>query len=191
MEALAAPPAPPARRQVLVGTSLAAVAMAMITGGMLGVWWLLRTRVLDAGDDWIPSGLHVPEVPSNIMLIAFLPVCVCAQWAVWAAKRDDRGNAVFALGITALLALMIVNAQFFVYHEFGVALADGTYGTLFFGVTGMFVALMIVGLLMTVVTAFRVFGGRTDGELLAAHAIYWYAMSAVFAAIWFVVYVTK
>jgi len=191
MEALAAPPAPPARRQVLVGMSLATVAMTMLTGGMLGVWMLLRSRVLDAGSDWIPSGLTVPEVPSNIMLIAFLPVCVCAQWAVWSAKRDDRANTLLALGITALLALMIINAQFFVYVDFGVALADGTYGTLFFGVTGVFVALMIIGLLVTAVTTFRVFGGRNEGELLAAHALYWYAMSAVFAAIWFVVYVTK
>ncbi len=191
MEALAAPPAPPARRQVLVGMSLATVAMTMLTGGMLGVWMLLRSRMIDAGNDWVPSGVTIPEVPSNIMLIAFAPVCVCAQWAVWSAKRDDRPNALLALGITALLALMIINAQFFIYYEFGVALADGTYGTLFFGITGMFVALMIIGLLVTAVTAFRVFGGRTDGELLAAHAIYWYALSAVFAAIWFVVYVTK
>ncbi len=191
MEALAAPPAPPAKRQVLVGFSFAAVAMAMLVGGMLGVWMLLRTRAIDAGNDWIPSGLHVPEVASNVMLIAFLPVCVCAQWAVWAAARNDRANAVFALGITGLLALMIINAQFFVFHEFGVALADGTYGSLFFGITGVFIALMIVGLLVTIVTAFRVFGGRADRELLAGHAVYWYSMSAVFAAIWFVVYVTK
>jgi heme/copper-type cytochrome/quinol oxidase subunit 3 len=191
MEALAAPPAPPARRQVLVGMSLAAVAMAMLTGGMLGVWMLQRSRVLDAGNDWIPSGASVPEVPSNIMLIAFVPVCVCAQWAVWSVKRNDRANGFLALGITALLALMIINAQFFIYYSFGVGLADGTYGTLFFGVTGMFVALMIVGMLVTMVAAFRLFGGRTDDELLAAHAIYWYAVSAVFVAIWFVVYVTK
>jgi cytochrome c oxidase subunit 3 len=191
MEALAPPPPPPARRQVLVGASLAAVAMAMLIGGMLAVWLLMRTRAIDAGESWLPSGVTIPEVPSNIMLIAFLPVCVCAQWAHWSATRNDRANAFLALGITALLAFMIINAQFFVLNELGVGVADGAYGTMFFGITGVFLALMIVGLLVTLVTAFRLFGGRTDGELLAAHAIYWYAMSAVFAAIWFVVYVTK
>ena len=35
-------------------------------------------------------------------------------------------------------------------------------------------------------------GGRTsDRELIAAHALYWYFLSALFFAVWFVVYVTK
>jgi cytochrome c oxidase subunit 3 len=52
--------------------------------------------------------------------------------------------------------------------------------------------LMIAGLLFTTVTAFRFIGGRTaDRELLVAHALFWYAMSAIYAGIWFLVYVTK
>ena len=42
------PPAPPPRRQVFVGTALAGVAMLMLTGGMLGVWILMRERSIDA-----------------------------------------------------------------------------------------------------------------------------------------------
>ena len=35
-------------------------------------------------------------------------------------------------------------------------------------------------------------GGRVDeSELLSAHALYWYFAAAAFAAVWFVVYVTK
>jgi cytochrome c oxidase subunit 3 len=52
--------------------------------------------------------------------------------------------------------------------------------------------LMIIGVVFSAVTAFRYIGGRVqDHEIVAAHAIYWYATAAVFAAIWFVVYVTK
>lgn len=191
MDALPAAPAPEPRRQLLVGASLASVAIAMLVGGMLAVWALQRTRAIDAGDSWLPRGVTIPEVPTNVMLIAFVPLCVFAQWAVWSAKRDDRGHALLALGLTGLMVLMIVNAQAFVYQEVGLGVADGAYASMFYAVTGMFVALMLAGLIFTVIVAFRQFGGRVDSELLVAHALFWYVMSAAYAAIWFVVYVLK
>jgi cytochrome c oxidase subunit III len=191
MEALPAAPAPEPRRQLLVGASLTSVAIAMLVGGMLAVWALQRTRAIDAGESWLPRGVTIPEVPTNVMLIAFVPLCVFAQWAVWSATRDDRGHTLLALGLTGLMVLMIVNAQAYVYQEIGLGVADGAYASMFYAVTGMFVALMLAGLIFTVIVAFRQFGGRVDSELLVAHALFWYVMSAAYAAIWFVVYVLK
>lgn len=192
MEALTAGPAPAPRNQMIVGATLASIAMVMLTGGMLAIWAVMRSAAIEAGEAWLPSGVTVPEVPTNVMLIAFPALCSFAQWAVWAAKRNDRPNTVFALGATAFVALLIFNAQAFVWNQMGVGLADDAYGSMFFAITGTFAALMIVGLLFTAVTAFRYLAGRTrDREILTAHAIFWYAMTAVFAAIWFLVYVTK
>jgi len=192
MQALpaAAPPAP--QRQVLVGMSLAIAAIFMLTGSMLAIWALQRSEAIDLEGSWLPSGVAIPEVPTNVILIAFIGICVFGQWALWSAKRDDRGHTVFALGCTALVALMVINAQAFVFHEMEIGINDGTYASMFFAITGLFMALMIIGVVMTVVVAFRYIGGRTaDREILAAHALYWYAMAIVYAAIWFLVYVTK
>ena len=192
MQALSAGPAPAPQRQMLVGVSLAAVAMAMITGSMLAVWSLQRTRAIDDTGSWVPDGVTIPEVPTNVMLIAFIGICVFGQWAVYSAKRADHGHAAFALACTAFVALLVINAQAFVYHEMGLGIGDGTYAAMFYGVTGLFMVLMIIGVVFSTVTAFRYIGGRVhDHEIVAAHAIYWYATSAVFAAVWFVVYVTK
>jgi cytochrome c oxidase subunit 3 len=126
------------------------------------------------------------------MLITFVPLCVFAQWAIWAARRGDHPHTGLALGATALMALLVINAQAFVYVDMGLGLADGPYEAMFYAVTGMFVVLMIVGMAFTAVALFRYLGGRTgDQEILTAHAIYWYATAAAYAAIWFVVYVTK
>ncbi len=192
MYALPAGPAPAPQRQTLVGSAFAAMAMIMLAGGMLAVWLLQRDATLQAGDAWIPKGVVIPEVPANIMLIAFIGVCVFGQWAVWSAKRNDRGHTVFALGATILVALLIINAQAYVYHQMGMGIGDGTYQAMFYGLTGMFIVMMIVGILFSLVAAFRFTGGRTgDHEIVAAHAIYWYTTAAVFTALWFVVYVTK
>jgi cytochrome c oxidase subunit 3 len=191
MQALPAAPAPEPRRQLLLGVSFASAAIIMLMGGMLAVWALQRTRVHDVGESWLPSEVTIPEVPANVMLIAFLPLCIFAQWAVWAGKRNDRGNALLGLGLTGLVALMIVNAQAFIYHEMGLVVAEGAYAGMFYAVTGAYVALLLAGTIFTVVVAFRQFGGRTDHELLVAHAIFWYAMTAAFTALWYVVYVVK
>lgn len=192
MEALAAGPAPAPRNQMIVGATLASMAAVMLTGGMLAVWAVQRSAAIDTDGAWLPSGVVIPEVPSNVMLIAFVGLCSFAQWALWAAKRGDRPNTVFALGATAFVAILIINAQFFIYSQIGLGVADGAYGSMFFAITGTFVALMIAGIVFSAVAAFRYLGGRTrDRELLTAHAIFWYTMAAVYAAIWFVVYVTK
>jgi cytochrome c oxidase subunit 3 len=159
---------------------------------MLAIWAVKRSAAIDGGEAWLPDGVTVPEVPTNVMLIAFAALCSFAQWAIWSAQRDDRANTVFALGCTAFVALLIINAQAFVYSQIDLSVTDGAYGSMFYAITGTFLALMVVGLLFTAVAAFRYLAGRTrDREILTAHAIYWYAMTAVFAAIWFVVYVIK
>lgn len=192
MEALAAGPAPAPRNQMIVGVTLASMAALMLTGGMLGVWAVQRRQAIDTDGSWLPSGVTIPEVPANVMLIAFAAVCSFAQWAIWSAKRNDRANTVFALGSTAFVAILIVNAQAFIYTQMSLGVADGAYGSMFYAVTGTFLALMIAGIVFTTVAAFRFLGGRTrDREILTAHAIYWYALTAVFSAIWFVVYVVK
>ena len=126
------------------------------------------------------------------MLIAFIGVCVFAQWAVWSAKRNDRGHTVFALVATVVVALLIINAQAYIYSQMDLGIADGH----------------LPGDVLR--RHRRVHGAddhrhpvlrrrrlpllrrtRQDNEIVAAHAMYWYTMAAVFTAIWFVVYVTK
>jgi cytochrome c oxidase subunit 3 len=192
MYALPAPPPPAPRRQLIVGTSLAVAAAVMATGSMLAVWALQRREAIDLEGSWLPDGVVIPEVPTNVMLIAFIGICVFGQWALYSAKNDDRGHTILALGCTFLVALLVVNAQAFVYTQMELGGRDGTYAAMFYAITGFFMFLMIAGLLFTTVVAFRFIGGRNaDRELLAAHALYWYAMAVVYAGIWFLVYVTK
>lgn len=190
--ALPAGPADPPRRQVLVGTALAGAVTLMLIGGMLAVWSVMRARAVDAGEPWLPEGVVIPEVPVNVMLIGIFALLVFAQWAVYAARRRDRVNTALALGLVAFVAIAIINAQAFVYSQMELPIAEGAYPGMFYAVTGTMTALLVVGVLFTAITAFRVLGGRlADHELVAAHALYWYVLTAVFCAVWFVVYVTK
>jgi cytochrome c oxidase subunit 3 len=193
MLALPPAPAPAPRRQLLVGTALACGAGTMVIGGMSALWLRFRKSAQGAGQEWIPKKLAIPVVPSNIMLLSFVAICIFAQWAVYSAKRDDKRHVGIALLLTGLLGLAVINAQASVYYQMELPIRSGNpYGVMFYAFTGTFVVFMIIGVVFSFVAAFRYLGGRTtDREILTAHAIYWYFAAAAFTMLWFVVYVTK
>lgn len=196
---LALPPAavPAPRRQILVGTAIACAAGTALVGSMLALYLKYRQQALDAKERWVPEGVSIKMVPANVMLLVFIPICVFAQWAVYSAKREDKPHTGAALGLVGLLGLAYINAQANIYARLGMPAsagpgADGTFNTMFYTVTGVVMALVIVGVVFSAITAFRYLGGRTiDREVVSAHAMYWYFLSVAFAALWFVVYVTK
>jgi cytochrome c oxidase subunit 3 len=189
--ALPAAALPPPRRQLLVGTALACLAGSTLIGGMLAIWVLLRERVVDNGDRF-PVDYIITEVASNVMLMTIFALCLFAQWAVYAGKRADRAHTALALGLVGIMAIAFINAQAFVWHTMAVPIKENYYGALFYAMTGTMIALVIVGLVFTVVTAFRALAGSLgDTDILSAHALYWYFTAAAYSAVWFVVYVTK
>jgi heme/copper-type cytochrome/quinol oxidase subunit 3 len=192
MHALPAAPAPAPRRQLFVGTALLCAGLATMYGGMLALYIRFRQSTINSGGVWRPEDAVIPEVPTNIMLMSFLGIYVFAQWAVYAARRQHTTYTALALGLVALVGFAVINAQVFVYSQMELAIADGTYQMFFYTLTGLFVVLMIAGVFFTLVTAFRHLGGRTrEREIVSAHAMYWYFLGAAYAALWFVVYVTK
>jgi cytochrome c oxidase subunit 3 len=140
----------------------------------------------------MPAKIVVPEVAANMILIGLFVICIMAQWAVYSAKRNDRTHTGLALGVTALLALASINAQIFIWTQMGVGARDGAFHSMFYAATGTMTALLLSGLVYTAVSAFRYLGGRTkEVELVSAHALYWYFLTAAFSALWFVIYVQK
>ena len=198
--ALPAAPAPAPRRQVLVATAVASSAALVLMGGMLSLWLRFRAAapVRESSDglymikDWLPESIKIPEVAANTMLSGFAFVTLMAQWAVYAGKRRDSLHRSLALITTFLVGLAIVNAQVAVWLKMEIGVADGAYQSMFYAITGTMLALIIAGIVFTVVAFFRSAGGRADDlQVLSAHAMYWYFLTAAFTAMWFVVYVQK
>lgn len=192
-----ASPAP--RSSVLVATSAIAASGTMLMFGMLAVWFRFRDasplRESARGKlihDWLPAEIKIPEVATNTMAITMVIACVMAQWAVYSARRSDSSHATLALTITAVIGLAVINAQVAVYLQMEMGLTDGAYQTMFYAITGTMMALLITGVVFSVVTMFRAVAGRLeDSSVMSAHALYWYFLTAVFVALWFVVYVQK
>lgn len=198
---LALPPAPEpaAKRQVFVGTALAAAAGSMLIGGMLAVWLRFRAAAdVRPGDkhawvkDWLPERLEVPGVAANMLPIVLVVVCVMAQWAVYSARREVRSHTGMAFGTVFLFGLAAVNTQVYIFSQMGVTMSEhGAYAALFYALTGTLTFLFLSGLVYTAVAAIRYLGGRHDVETVSSHALYWYFITAATIAVWFVVYIQK
>lgn len=198
--ALPASPAKSSSRQLVVATALAASSAAMLVAGMLAIWLKFRaaapTRESSDGlymiKDWLPQSITIPEVAANVMLVGVLLIPVMAQWAVYSAKRQDSTHRSLALLVCLGLGLAIVNAQIAVYSQMDIGIADGVYQMMFYSVTGVMLLLIAAGMVFSLVAMFRSLGGRSDdGQIISAHALYWYFIAAAFVAMWFVVYVQK
>jgi cytochrome c oxidase subunit 3 len=195
MHALPAVPAPPRRRQLLVGTALVAAAGAMAVAGQLGLWMQLRDNAGGATPKWLPKGVVVNEVAANTMLVTLFAASLMAQWAVYSVKRGDRRHTAYALALTGVMGVAVIVAQARIYDDMAIKVAQAPYGPLFYGVTGTFLFLMAIGLGFCAVAAVRALGGRTasegDREVVSANALWFHALSVVFCFVWFVVYAVK
>jgi heme/copper-type cytochrome/quinol oxidase subunit 3 len=192
----------PARRTstVFVATAFVAAAVASLMGGMLAVWLDFRakapTRTASDGvsiiKDWLKKDIAIPEVAATTMMFTFVVVCVMAQWAVYAGRRNDKSHTTLALAVTLFTGLALLNVQVALWMQIDIVLRDDAYQTMFYAVTGTMFAIIASAVVYSLVAMFRVLAGRTgDRDVLAGHALYWYATFGIFTAVWFVVYVQK
>lgn len=197
---ITAPPRSAAKHQVFVATAVAGSAVFMLMFGMLSIWLRFRDaaplRESSNGAkmirDWLPVNIAIPEVATNTTMITLVITCVIAQWAVYATRRADSSHAYLALAIVAVLGIAAINAQIAVYVQMGIGISDGPYQTLFYAITGTMTALLVSGVVFSLVALFRALAGRlSDQQVVSAHALYWYVLTAAFCAMWFIVYVQK
>lgn len=198
--ALGAGPTVVMRRPALVLAGLLSAISAMLMGSMLAIWLDFRSSapLRESPDgskmlrDWLPENIKIPEVATNTMMMTFVITCVMAQWAVYSLRRNDSKHASLALGVVFLTEIALVNAQLAVYSQMGIGVRDGGYMTMFYAITATMLLIIIVCMGFTLLALFRSMAGRAgDRDLVSAHALYCYSVSAIFAAMWLVVYVQK
>lgn len=191
--ALASPPMQ-RPRMLVVGTAFAAVAAAMVVVGMIGVYLVERSAVVSAGGTWLPDGVVLPLTQPNVMLFGLIMSSVAIQWAASAVRNDDRVNSYLALGLTLLFGLGYINMMAYLWSKAGLDVNASLQATLIQSITATHVAMAAVAMVFVALMAFRALAGgynsrQYDG--IAAAAVFWHVMVAMYVLIWLAVYVTK
>jgi heme/copper-type cytochrome/quinol oxidase subunit 3 len=193
--AVALPPAPDLTRPrtLLVGTSFATVAMLMAFSALFARYLDLRAATLGSGRTWIEPGT-IPLVPGGMMMATMAMSLVSAAWAWYAIAHDDRSHTVIALLLTGLFGAAVINQTAFLYGEMGLAIDDSPAALMIYVITGAHLLAIAVGMIFFALMAFRAIAGQyssrqSDG--IGAAVIFWYAVVAVYAVIWYAIYITK
>ena len=196
-DSIGAPPiAPPARpRVLLIGTAFACAAIVMAFAGLLALYADERATAIRNGQKWLPKDVTIDLTPFNVALVGLVISLFVLHWAVYAVGNDDRPRAYLALGLAALLGAAYINSVAFSYTQMGFTVDDPSgVGVLVYVITGMHLAMAGAGVIFIALMAFRTLGGQYSGrdrEGIVAALIYWYVTVAVYAVIWFTIFVTK
>jgi cytochrome c oxidase subunit III len=187
---LALPPATPTRRrELIIATAFVSGAVVMVMVTLIGAYLSARNA---AGADWLANN-NIPLTQPNMQLVTLVMSVVTMQWAVYSINRDDRGHTYLALGVTLLLGAAFLNQSTFLYSQVEMELAQPE-GPLFYAVTGTHFAMVIAAMVFIVLMGFRALGGQFSSRQpdgIAAAAVFWDAMVAVYAVVWIAVYVMK
>ena len=179
----------PKRRQTVAGAAFAAASSAMLVVLLLGNYLEIRS----ASEKFF-DGVSMPLAQPNVMFWGLGLSVLSIQWAVWAIARDERSQAYWAIGITALLGLSFLNSTWYLMSLSDLAVGVQPEAGATFAVVGAHVAMVLVGLLMVAVMAFRTFGGQFSSRYpdgWSAAALYWHTTVGVYVLVWYAVYVTK
>jgi heme/copper-type cytochrome/quinol oxidase subunit 3 len=188
------PPAPRRPRVLLIGATFGAVASALSILSLLAVYLQVRADELAAGRTALPEGVVLPLTPGNMNLVTLGMSAITMAWVVYALRNGDRPNAYLGVGVTLLLGTASIVETAYLYQQLALSPTSGPIAGLLYAVTGAHIAMTVVGMLFIAVMGFQALGGQLSGrdaESMSAAALYWYATIAVYAVIWYAVYITK
>ena len=129
----------PKRRQTVAGAAFAAASSAMLVVLLLGNYLEIRS----ASEKFF-DGVSMPLAQPNVMFWGLGLSVLSIQWAVWAIARDERSQAYWAIGITALLGLSFLNSTWYLMSQSDLAVGVQPEAGATFAVVGAHVAMVLV-----------------------------------------------
>ena len=180
-------------RTVMVGTLFASGASFLVFMGVLAIYLSRRAEARGAGIEWFPEGV-IELGPSGWIFWTLVLASFTVQWAVQAINNDDRPHAYVALAITIMFGAAVFNQLWFIINDTGFALAASESEMLFFVLIGTYITFLIAAVVFLVLTSLRALFGQyspRQNDGVAASAMYWHAVSAMYWILWIAVFVTK
>jgi cytochrome c oxidase subunit 3 len=168
-----------------LGILLFIISEAMLFGAFFAAYFFIRVV---SGDEWPPGGeLPVALAATNAAIL--LSSSMTMHWTDVSAKRGNVAGMRAGIVTTFLLGLTFLFVQINEYLHLGFGPKDSASASVFFGLTGLHGAHVVIGLLLLFMSAVRIFKGRVgpnNWKGLEVPGIYWHFVDAM----WIVVFTT-
>ncbi|HET7045422.1 MAG TPA: heme-copper oxidase subunit III [Gaiellaceae bacterium] len=171
----------------VLGMFLFIASEIMLFGAFFTAYFFIR--VVNKAPEWPPHPYEFPK------FVAFVNTCILVSssftvhWSLQAIKRGNRAGLRAGLFLTFLLGAIFLTGQIVEYARIGFAPNTGAFASVFFCLTGLHGAHVIVGLTILLFMTIRAFRGHFSAEAhhgVEIGGIYWHFVDVM----WIVVFVT-
>lgn len=189
MTAVALPTRRPLPRAVW-GMWMLILTEAMIFGALIGSYFYVRA----GSSPWPPAGVEEPELTRIALFsLVLLGSSVPMWWAERSIKRGRRGGLQLGLAIAWLMGAVFFANQVAEYRSLGFSYRDHVYGSLFYGITGLHGAHLVIGLVMNGLVQVKAGLGRFSADrhlTVEVVSLYWHFVDAVWVVVFASLYLS-
>jgi cytochrome c oxidase subunit 3 len=173
---------------VILGILLFIASEIMLFGAFFTAYFFVRVVNPDV-TQWPPEGFHLPVFVAGVNTAILITSSFTMLWALQSIKRGSRAGLQAGLVLTLAMGATFLCTQLLEYSRLGFSPADGSLGSIFYGLTGLHGAHVFIGLVLLSVATARAFRGHYSPEHhhgVEVPGIYWHFVDVM----WIVVYAT-
>jgi cytochrome c oxidase subunit III len=170
----------------VLGMLLFIASEVMLFGSFFTAYFFVR---VGAEEPWPLPPFELPRFVAGVNTAILVTSSFTIHWALQSIKRGNRAGLQAGLVLTLALGLTFLLTQIREYSRVGFAPHDGSFGSIFYGLTGLHGAHVFVGLTLLPFATVRAFRGHFTPEHHAGveiPGIYWHFVDVM----WIVVYAT-
>jgi cytochrome c oxidase subunit 3 len=183
----------------ILGMLLFICSEVMFFSGLFAAYFAVRAAApiwppIIAGDEALTEAYNLHAEPwfaAILTMILILSSFTC-QFAVWSIRRGDRTGFIRNIAVTLVLGIVFLIGQVYDYATLGFGIADGTFGTTFYTLTGFHGAHVFGGAIMLSVLLYRGLAGQFNSrhhDAVEATSLYWHFVDVVWIALFSTLYI--
>jgi cytochrome c oxidase subunit 3 len=186
---------PPANRSSrvepqLLGMLLFIISEVMVFGAFFTAYFFIRVV---SGDQWFPfRGHDLPVAVAGVNTAILLSSSLTMHWAQTSVKNGNRFGLKAGMLTTFLLGSTFLFVQINEYVHIGFAPHDFAQGSIFYGLTGLHGAHVLIGLTLLAMVNVRAFRGHFTPEEhrgVEVPGIYWHFVDIMWVIVYTTVYI--
>jgi cytochrome c oxidase subunit 3 len=172
----------------LLGMLLFIISEIMVFGAFFTAYFFIR---IVQSNPWPGPGAELPKLIAGFNAAILLSSSLTIHWALVSIKNGNRAAFKAGMLTTFLLGATFLTIQVNEYFHLGIAPHDTAQMSVFYGLTGLHGAHVVIGLILLSIVNVRAFRGHYSPEAhrgVEVPGIYWHFVDVMWVVVFTTVY---